>query len=232
MPKRRNPSIQRRERASADALDRRLNEPSGVALPDWRLLAIGGVLVVGVVLVVLVLVLSGGPSTNVGVAQANDGQTHVTAGINCRITTSPAEQQQCGGADPYSSLPGTSGPHWPPDALANWGVYTTPQPETQVIHNLEHGGIVIWYDSARVDEGQVDELARFVNTQVASGISGRFKFILTPWDGGEELPAPIVLTAWRNLLELEEVDIGAIEEFSREHYGMSPEPNGGPGPPT
>ena len=47
MAKRRTAGIQRRERASEDALNRRLDAPSsGMALPDWRLLAIGGVLVV------------------------------------------------------------------------------------------------------------------------------------------------------------------------------------------
>ena len=44
MAKRRTSGIQRRERASEDALNRRLDAPSsGMALPDWRLLAIGGV---------------------------------------------------------------------------------------------------------------------------------------------------------------------------------------------
>jgi hypothetical protein len=227
MAKRRTSGIQRRERASADALNRRLHAPSsGMALPDWRLLAIGGVLLVGVVLIALVLVLGSEPSAATGVQQPDDGQTHVTPGTDCRA---PGASGACG-ADPYSSLPAASGPHW--SGPANWGVYTTPQVETQLVHNLEHGGVVIWYDPDALDASQVDELSRYVTTQNASGISGRFKFILSPWGGEDDLPSPIVATAWRWVLELEEVDTGSLDAFAREHYGLAPEPNGGPGPPA
>ena len=229
MAKRRTSGIQRRERASADALSRRLDQRTGSALPDWRLLAIGGVLLVGVIILGLVLLFGGGPNPNAGIVRPDDGQTHVTEGINCRNPAGGAEANACGGADPYSSLPQTSGPHW--NSPANWGVYSTPQSETQLGHNLEHGGIVIWYDPERLDANAVDTLTQYVNTQTASGISGRFKFILTPWGGDEELPAPIVATAWRYLLELREADTGAIDEFARARYGGAPEPNGGPGPP-
>ncbi|MEP7082611.1 MAG: DUF3105 domain-containing protein [Chloroflexota bacterium] len=224
--RRRTAGIQRRERASSDAMSRRLDDRgAGAGLPDWRLLAIGGLLVVGVLVVVMVLIFGSGPSASSGAAQPNAGQAHVPAGSACR--TAP---ETCGVAtDPYTSLPATSGPHWESPNWANWGVYSTPQPESQVIHNLEHGGIVIWYD-AGLDAEQVGELASYVDTQNAQGVAGRYKFILTPWDG-DDLGSPIVVTAWRYLLPLESVDIAAIDEFAREHYGQAPEPNGGPGPP-
>lgn len=226
MAKRRTTGIQRRERASADALNRRLDESGGMALPDWRLLAIGGVLVVGVLLVALVVLLGSGPDPSVGVQHPDDGQTHVAVGTTCRSAGDPC------GPDPYSSTPATSGPHWDASAVANWGVYSTPQNESQLIHNLEHGGIVIWYDPDALDASGVETLERFVTSQVSQGISGRFKFILTPWGGEDPLPSPVVVTAWRWSLELDEADTSAIEAFSREHYGVeAPEPNGGPGPP-
>jgi len=224
MAKRRTSGIQRRERASADALNRRLDEGSGSALPDWRLLAIGGVLLAGVLVVVLVLLLGSGSNPNAGVAQADDGATHVSDGLSCR--ENPAACDASG--SPYSSLPATSGPHW--GTPANWGVYTTAANESQLIHNLEHGGIVIWYDPS-LDAASVDTLVRYVETQTASGVSGRYKFILTPWGGADPLGSPVVVTAWRYTLELESADTGAIGEFARARYGRSPEPNGGPGPP-
>ena len=227
MAKRRTSGIQRRERASEDALNRRLDAPSsGMALPDWRLLAIGGVLLVGVLIIGLVLVLGSGPNPSLGTQHPDNGNAHVAVGTTCRSADAPC------GANPYSSTPGTSGPHWDASGLANWGVYTTPQNESQVIHNLEHGGIVIWYDPDRVDAEGVEQLSRYVTSQVSAGISGRYKFILTPWGGSEELPAPIVATAWRWTLELDEADTDAIDAFAREHYGIAPEPNGGPGPPA
>lgn len=226
MAKRRTSGIQRRERASSEALSRRLDESRGSGLPDWRLVAIGGVLLAGALIVVLVLVFGGGSDPNAGVAQADDGSAHTNDGAACR-----ANPGSCGvSGNPYSSLPATSGPHW--GNPGSWGVYTSPANESQVIHNLEHGGIVIWYDSETVDADAVQALEDYVDAQVASGISGRFKFIVSPWAGTEPLPSPIVASAWRYLLELETADTDAIDAFARARYGRSPEPNGGPGPPT
>lgn len=211
-------------------MSRRLDDGAGSLLPDWRLLAIGGLLVAGLLVVLLVAIFGSGPSEAVGTAQPNAGQLHVTAGIDCRAPADANQAAECGGPNPYSSLPATSGPHWPPNAIANWGVYSTPQPETQLVHNLEHGGIVIWHDP-ELPADQVDELAAYVDAQVAQGVGGRYKFILSPWGGEQELPSPIVVTAWLYLLELDEVDTGAIDEFAGEHYGIAPEPGGGPLPP-
>lgn len=196
-----------------------------MALPDWRLLLIGGVLMVGVIILALVVLFGSGPNPSAGTPQPLDDSPHVTAGASCRAD--PASCQVSAG--PYSSLPATSGPHW--GSPNNWGVYTTPQNESQLIHNMEHGGIVVWYDPDLVDADGVTELTSYVNTQVSAGISGRYKFILSPWGGDGDLETPISVTAWRQLLELDRVDTDAINDFTREHYGRSPEPNGGPGPP-
>ena len=231
MAKRRTSGIQRRDRASSEALNRRLDAGGGggggvgATLPDWRLLAIGGVLLVGVIIIVLVIVTGGPPDENVGSTLPDDGQVHITDGATCRSVDAPAE---CG-ADPYSSLPATSGPHW--NTPAAWGAYSTPQNESQVIHNLEHGGIVIWYDPEELDDAQVSELTSYVEGQVASGISGRFKFIASPWGGAEDLGSPAVVTAWRHILPVDEFSMDTIRAFADENYlKFAPEPNGGPGP--
>lgn len=204
-------------------MSRRVDDSSGPALPDWRLLAIGGLLLAGLLVVVLVLLFGSAPSEDVGTVQANAGQGHVTDGLSCR-----ADPRSCDlGEDPYTSLPATSGPHW--NTPASWGVYSTPQNESQLVHNLEHGGIVIWYRDDLPPE-EIEELAAYVETQVAQGVGGRFKFILSPWGGEGDLGAPIAVTAWRYLLELDTADTDAIDEFAREHYGQAPEPNGGPLP--
>lgn len=226
MAKRRTSGIQRRERASAEALGRRLDAPTaGSSLPDWRLLLIGGVVVVGVLILALVIVFGSGPNPNSGTQFPDDGTSHTQEGTSCR--TAPASCEVSG--NPYSSVPATSGPHW--GTPANWGVYSTPQNESQLIHNLEHGGVVIWYDHEALDAEGVAALEQFVRTQNASGVSGRYKFIVSPWGGDDPLPSPVVATSWRWLLELDEADTAAIDEFAREHYGIAPEPNGGPGPP-
>ena len=225
MAKRRTSGIQRRERASSEALSRRLDAGSagGPTLPDWRLLAIGGVLLAGVVLIGLVLLMGGTPNPNDGATQPDDGQTHIEDGISCRTPDAPC------GADPYSSLPATSGPHW--NSPAAWGAYSTPQNESQLIHNLEHGGVVIWYDAEALDAAQVTELTSYVEGQVASGISGRFKFIVSPWGGSEPLGGSAAVTSWRHILTLDAFDMSAIRAFADANYLRDvPEPNGGPGP--
>jgi hypothetical protein len=126
-------------------------------------------------------------------------------------------------------LPATSGPHWEtPDA---WGAYSTPQNESQVLHNLEHGGIVIWYDADALTDEQVAELTSYVEGQIATGLGGRFKFILSPWGGNEDLGGVVAVTAWRHLLVLEAFDMDAIRGFADANYlRFAPEPNGGPAP--
>lgn len=182
MAKRRKSGIQRRERASEEALNRRIDAPStGIALPDWRLLAIGGVLVVGVILIILVLIFGSGPAANAGVQQPDDGTTHVAVGVDCRAA--PQSDPNCG-TDPYSSLPATSGPHWDPSGIANWGLYTTPMPETQLIHNLEHGGIVIQYGD--VGEDTVKDIQSFYEDD-PNGL------VVAPYS---KLGKKIALTAW------------------------------------
>ena len=90
---------------------------------------------------------------------------------------------------------------------------------------------MIWYDPALVDDAQVAELTSYVQSQVASGISGRFKFLLTPWGGSEDLGAAVAVTSWRHLLKLDTFDMDAIRSFADENYLRgAPEPNGGPAP--
>jgi hypothetical protein len=219
--RRRTSGVQRRERASSEALNRRIETGIGSTLPDWRLLAIGGVLLVGVILIVLVVLMGAGGGDDT--LQPDAGSTHVGTAITCRSPQNPC------GADPYSSLPATSGPHW--DTPANWGAYSTPQNESQLLHNLEHGGIVIWYDPNAVTQEQIGEIDAYVEGQVATGQGGRFKFISSPWGGSEPLGGPVAVTAWRHLLTLDAFDMDAIRAFADASYlRYAPEPNGGPAP--
>jgi hypothetical protein len=211
MAKRRTSGIQRRQRASTEAMSRRLDAPGGFPV-DWRLLAIGGVLVVGLVILVAFVLLSGPPPESIGQRFSSSGQGHLDTCVEVRLTDQ----------DAYSSIPATSGPHC--GQTAQWGVHATPQMESLVVHNLEHGGIVIWYQPDQVDQAQIDELANYVDRQVQQGQSARYKFLLSPW-AGEDFGHPIAVTSWTWLLYQDEVDLDAIRQFADEHYGDAPEPN-------
>jgi hypothetical protein len=215
MAKRRTSGIQRRNRASEEALSRRLGAGTRRNL-DWRLLTLGGILVLGLVVLVIFLLFGGGGSpddSGAGKLQADAGRTHITEGTQ---------------GSGYTSVPATSGPHWSSaDSPGPWGVYATLQPQERMIHNLEHGGIVIWYQPALLSAEDVATLTAFVQQQVTTE---QFKVILTPW-GGADFGHPIAVTAWRWLLYLDTADLDQVRTFLGAHYGDAPESFGGPAKP-
>jgi hypothetical protein len=190
-------------------MTRRLNQRGGAVPIDWRLLLVGGVLVLGVIVLIIVLVFGGGAAPRVGVQQVDEGGGHIQDGT-------------VGG--PYGSAPATSGQHW--NTPANWGVYTPSNPaiESQVVHNLEHGGIVIWYQST-ASQADIDSLTQF--TQQALD-SSDYKVILSPWSG-QDFGHPIAVTSWNWLLYLDSADIDQVRAFQEDHPPSdAPEPFGGP----
>lgn len=181
---------------------------AGDGAMDWRVLLIGGVLLVGAI-VIVVLVVFGGPSSGgaIGIQQVDDGRGHVAVGAQ-------------GG--PYSSVPATSGTHW--DTPGTWGVYTQANPavEDQMVHNLEHGGIVIWYQQSQLADADISALESWVRQQ--NGTT-QYKAIVSPWTG-QDFGHPIAVTAWDWLLYLDSADLDAVRQFFDAHYGKSPEPLG------
>lgn len=175
------------------------------------IVGIGALVIVGLSAIALFSLLAPGASEVVGTPQAMDGRTHITEGT-------------AGG--PYTSTPAASGPHWP-QPLA-WGVYTTPIPQEPTIHNLEHGGIVIWYQQDQVSDADIAELEAYVRDQNASE---RYKVLVAPW-AGSDFGHPMAIVAWTWVLDLEEVDTDLMDRFIDQHYGDAPEPGGGPGPPA
>jgi hypothetical protein len=186
---------------------------SGRSGLDWRIVAIGGAILVALVIVVIAFLLSSSDPKDRGTIQPDEGRNHV----------------QVGQVPTYKSVPPTSGNHWSsatPACPMNWGVYGSAVLEPCVVHNLEHGGIVIWYQ-AGLPADQVATLADFVNTQLSTA---QFKYVLSPWTG-KDFGHPIAVTAWRWLLYLDSADTDAIRGFASQHYGKAPEPNGGPAAP-
>jgi hypothetical protein len=211
MTKRRTSQIQR-QRASREQLNQRVGRRTGM---DWRVVAIAvmGVLVVIVVGVALVMGVSSA-DRYIGQVYPDNGRSHIPVG------QSPT----------YNSVPATSGPHWDQQGVAPaaWGVYSSPLPEPAAVHNLEHGGIVIWYQPAKVNAADRATLEAYVREQTASA---QFKFIVSPYSG-KDFGHPIAVVAWRWLLYLDSANLDAIRGFTQAHYGKAPEPLSGPGPPA
>jgi hypothetical protein len=148
-------------------------------------LIVGALVLAGAVAAVAIASLSGGSSIDVKSAMAAAGCTYRDV-----KPLPPAHQGNYHADSPtlstnvrWSTNPPSSGGHYP--LWAVWGFYPTPVNPRQVVHNEEHGAVVIWWGE-RVPRATVNELAAFYQQQPI-GVFG------TPYPG---LGQKIALTAW------------------------------------
>ncbi len=106
----------------------------------------------------------------------------------------------------------TSGAH-----VTQWatpGIYHTPPPPSKLVHSLEHGMIVVYYDQpADGDMAMLEDWASLYGG---------------PWSGIVLAPAAglgegFVLTAWRKRLRMENFDAPAAAAFIDRYRGRGPE---------
>lgn len=121
-----------------------------------------------------------------------------------------------GAATPsYNSEPPTSGWHTP--QLAAWGSYVDEAPADQLlVHNMEDGGVVLWYRAGSVDENR-ERVA-----QLEEVVGSRWpRTVIVPREG---LETPYVLTAWTRLQRFETFDLDAKRVFLDAFHGIDHHP--------
>jgi len=84
---------------------------------------------------------------------------------------------------PWNTTPPSNGQHYP--LWAVWGFYTSAVNPRQVVHNEEHGGVILWWGSD-VPASTVSRLQAFYNQQ-PDGVFG------TKYPG---LGSKVAITAW------------------------------------
>jgi len=141
--------------------------------------------IVGLAVAVLLVALGGGGKTNdAAVARA------MTA-AGCTFKTVKAYVPP-GQSTHVNSL--TSNNHWNTDPPSNgqhypewdvWGFWTQAQNPRKVVHNEEHGGVILWWGS-QVPPSTVAKLHDFYNQQ-STGVLG------TPYPS---LGSKVAITAW------------------------------------
>ena len=109
----------------------------------------------------------------------------------------------------YSSRPATSGPHL--GSLLPWGIYTSPVSEGRQIHNLEDGGVGIWYNCP---EGCPELVAQLEDVVKKAGEDG---LIMAPYP---DMETRIALTAWNRIDRFEEFDEERITDFINAYRGI------------
>jgi hypothetical protein len=111
----------------------------------------------------------------------------------------------------YNSLPGTSGDHYAQPAI--FSAYDDQVEQARLVHNLEHGGIVIQW-GPRVPRAEIQEIREFYLDD-ANGM------VIAPFS---RLGNKIAITAWGHLATCTAFDEAAFAEFRDEYRAKGPEP--------
>jgi len=117
----------------------------------------------------------------------------------------------------YTSDPPTSGIHLEQSASA--GFYGDEEvSDGLLIHSLEHGYTIIWYDCSPLSDGECQDLA----SDIESYVSGRAKTIGIAKDGME---STVILTSWGRMMQFDTFDRQIATDFHRANTRLAPEPN-------
>ena len=114
----------------------------------------------------------------------------------------------------YSTSPATSGDHWA--TPTSCGFYEDGLSDERIVHNLEHGNIVVSYNLAT--DGEVDQLRDALEGIGKNAIWG----VTRSYD---KIPSgTVALAAWGVLYTMQEVDEDRIKTFFDTYSGaMGPE---------
>jgi hypothetical protein len=175
-----------------------------------RTLTIGAWVTVGVLFVALLVYLvlkEATPADLPGEAIPIQGQNHINPGTP---------------HDPYNSDPPTSGPHYP--SPAETGFYEEAPADEYLVHNLEHGHIIIWYNCSDLSEADCTSLKNDIRAVMSrAGVS-----LITGTSKVNAVPRPtmesrIALTSWGRLQRLDAFDADAILRFIKAFRDTAPE---------
>ena len=183
----------------------------GRQAPQKRSIPLIPALIAGAVMVVLAV----GAFMYFGTPAGLTGE--VDAQSPGQVVPTMESRQHVEGPVRYSTNPPTSGDH--SGNAASWGIYpSTPPPDERLVHNLEHGGVIIYYDSTKISAESLEllkTLARDLRTE-------RTCLVLTQRESIQD-DKTIALTAWGVLATLDDFDEGAIRAFWRDHVANGPE---------
>jgi hypothetical protein len=168
--------------------------------------------------------LGGGDSKTESVAQAmrNAGCTYrVFEGVppGAHIPNPAATPKA------WNSFPPTSGPHYAQWVI--WGEYDEPVRLAQAVHNLEHGGIVMYYGSDVSDE-EITRLRSFYRSDPTAMLLSPLprlgdKIAVTAWYAPTKDGQPVVDESQGILAECTQFDQNAFESFRDAYRFQGPE---------
>ena len=103
--------------------------------------------------------------------------------------------------EPYNSDLPVSGPHYADSSSpTNWGIHDEELPSEVLIHNMEHGGVVVTY-RPDLPADQIKKLKELFNSPYSNNKFKPIKAIVIP---RAENKSPIVMGAWRYVMNLQQ----------------------------
>jgi hypothetical protein len=126
--------------------------------------------------------------------------------------------------DPYNSNPPAGGPHYDSDFPAKFynesDLSTLPKyPEGYLVHNLEHGYVIFWYNCQVAD---TDCSALKQTIQEVMDETGKTKLIAFPWS---QMDVPLAMTSWGRVLKFTQADSVLMTQFVERNRYQAPEPD-------
>lgn len=168
---------------------------------------------------------AGGGSSNAGAGgTASDaGLPPGVGSCNVRIVESPptsaVHELQCTDIA-YSTNPPSGGNHY--GVWAAFQSYDTPVPPGFLVHSLEHGAVVFWYNCPEGCADEVDEVEAFIaalpEDPLCTAVPRRTALVPYP-----ELGSRWAASAWGFALTADCFDADEFETFYTEHTGRGPE---------
>lgn len=143
-----------------------------------------------------------------------DETPEVLAGVVDEMPDEGQDHVANGTTVEYESEPPTSGPHYASPLAPD--IYRQVVPDESLVHNLEHGHIVIFYDPSSLSDESAAKITELNNEYQGA------------WDAVLAAPRPemeneLTLTAWTYKLELDEYDEELIDAFVDAYRGKGPE---------
>ncbi len=214
-----------------------------------KILIIGGLVVMFIALLAWLFIASTKPAPGEKIAYNCDNfidfsQIQNSGGDKCRIHISDGMKVN------YSTNPPTFGPHY-----SSWitkGFYETPRFDGNLVHSMEHGYIIIWYDcdkkaSALIpvayaqDAGMtggyegspsasLESMPKAFSDGSCDSLKKGIKDLINKFGPHKLIGVPrvgmdhrIILTAWDRIFKLDSLDEAKIKDFISAFRDAGPE---------
>lgn len=144
--------------------------------------------------------LAGASTDDAGAGDGGDGARTGAGGSGEVVTFEVGPAVHVDGAVDYPQTPPVGGDH--AAVWTNCGAYDDPVVTEMGVHAMEHGAVWITYRDDLAD-AVIEELHAFADESYV---------LVSPWPD-DDLPAPIVASAWGAQLRLDEPDGPVLESF-------------------